>query len=382
MPETDVREFVDELAYQDLRRGFRGIGVDDVRNWCEEWASLLVDDPKAEKEREHFASQLAQLGVFSQGRMGHIQFSQEIIEHFVLGLRLVRLFDQTVNGNKSLGSRFIRDLATWQIPSHWITLRVIADHIRKQDKFADLLVYVNQASADKIAFKNAVQLACMTSSDAKALRDIPYERHDLSGISLRGLRLEGVSFRECDLSNVEFVGCSLRNADFTDAILQNTTFGLSDERALHGAEFGDLSKFYSMKVNNQVIADHELARQWFAEHSTVRTQTVEPCPAASQLRHLFRKFVRPDGTARRSKLDEQGAVRGKRYHSRPKDVVDAAVRHRYLTRDAFHKISRSEGSQYSELVGYASKLNLTPGITDLLMDVCDRNGCEHIPRLS
>ena len=293
MPESDVREFVDELAYQDLRRGFRGIGVDDVRSWCEEWAGLLLDDPKADKERDRFVSQLAQLGLFSQGKMGYIQFSQEILEHFILGLRLVRLFDQTLSINEGVSSRFIRDLSTWQIPFHWITLRVVAEHIREQDTFAELFAYVNQAASDKIAFKNAVQLACLASSNARALAEIPYERHDLSDISFHGLELDGVSFRECDLSNVEFLDCSLRNVDFTDAIIQNTMFVLRDEHSLDGAEVGDLSRFYSMKAVKKEITDHEIARQWFGERTSRRPRTVAPCPAALQLRHLFMKFVRP-----------------------------------------------------------------------------------------
>ena len=384
MPESDVREFVEggELAYQDLRRGFRGIGVDDVRSWCEEWAGLLLDDPKADKERERFVSQLAQLGLFSQGKMGYIQFSQEILEHFILGLRLVRLFDQTLSVNEGVSSRFIRDLSTWQIPFHWITLRVVAEHIRKQDKFAELFACVNQAASDKIAFKNAVQLACLASNDARALSTIRYDRHDLSDISFQGLDFDGVSFRECDLSNVEFLDCSLSNVDFTDATIQNTTFVLRDKDSLNGAEVGDLSRFYSMNAGNKEIADHETARQWFEERTNLRPHTVTPCPAASQLRHLFMKFVRPDGTARRSKLDEQGTLRGKRYHGRPKDVLDAAVRYSYLVRDsAFHRIGRSEGNRYSELVAYVVKFELTPDIFRLLMDVCDRDGCEHIPRM-
>ena len=54
MPETDIREFLDELAFQDFRRSFRGIGVDDVRNWCEEWAGLVFGDPDADEDRNRF----------------------------------------------------------------------------------------------------------------------------------------------------------------------------------------------------------------------------------------------------------------------------------------------------------------------------------------
>ena len=315
--------------------------------------------------------------------MGYIQFSQEILEHFILGLRLVRLFDQTLSANQGASPRFIRDLSAWQIPSHWITLRVVAEHVRSKDRYAELFAYVNQATSDKIAFKNAVQLACFASNDSKALMSIVYERQDLSGIAFHGLELDGTSFRECDLTNVEFHNCSLRDVDFSDAIIQNTTFTLSEERSLDGVEVGDLSRFYSMKVGSKVISNHETARQWFSDHTSLRPQTVEPCPAALQLRYLFMKFVRPDGKARRSRIGEQAAVRGKRFHNRPQEVLDAAVRYGYVARDnALHRISRSDGNRYSELVDYVTKLNLTPDISRLLMDVCSKNGCEHIPRIS
>ena len=346
-------------------------------------AGSVFGDPDPDEERNRFISQLAQLGLFSQGKMGYIQFSQEIQEHFILGLRFVRLFDQTLNANQGASRRFIRDLATWQIPSHWIALRVVAELIRSQDRYAELFAYVNQAAADKIAFKNAVQLACFASNDSKALMSVVYERQDLSDVAFRGLELDGASFRECDLTNVEFHDCSLRGVDFTDAIIQNTTYVLRDEQSLDGVEVGDRSRFYSMKVGNKVISNRESARQWFSEHTNLRPQTVEPCPAALQLRHLFMKFVHPDGKARRSRIGEQAAVRGKRFHNRPQEVLDAAVRYGYLARDnALHRISRSDGNRYSELVDYVTKLSLTPDISRLLMDDCSKNGCEHIPRIS
>lgn len=379
MSEADVREFVDELVHEDLKSGFQGIAVDIVRSWTEDWADLSLDSSGTNGERERFVSQMGQLGLFSQGKLGHIQFAQEILKHFLLGHRLVRLFDQDQS------SGFIRDLATWQIPIHWVTLRVVAEHIREQGKFAKLLAHVIQATPNPIAFKNAVQLACLAANERGALKDVPFERRDLSDIVFKDFDLDRVSFRECDLSNAEFRDCSLRDTDFTGAVIKNTTFNLSDKEGFLGAEIGDLSRFYSMKVRRDsrelLLSDYTAAGKWFNGHTRRQPKTVDPCTAALQLRHLFGKFVHPNGSARRSKLDERGALAGKQFDN-PASILDAAIRYGYLVRQkSRHTVERPDGSRYSELVAYMVNLSLSHGISGLLSDVCSRSGCEHLPQV-
>ena len=376
MDESDVLEFVDELVYQNLNSGFQGISIDAVRTWSEEWAELFWDSPGTNGERERFVSQMGQLGLFSKGTTDHIQFAQEIFEHFILGLRLVRLFDQYQN------SRFIRDLTTWQIPTHWVTFRVVSEHIQKQGKFDHLIAQIHQA-AHPVAFKNAVQLACLALDDRKSLRLINFEKRDLSGVVFDKVDLEGLSFRECDLSNAEFIDCNLNRVNLTDATIKNTTFDLSNGESLLSAEVGDLSKFYSMRVGrNRQISDHETAREWFREQTKVHQPMVDPCPAALQLRHLFGKFFHPDGTPRRPRLSEKGTLSGKRFIDPPKSVLDITLKYGYLTRpDKSRDFIERDSSRYSELVDYVSNLIPSAGLTDLLDDACSKDGCEHIPRV-
>ena len=375
MEEDDVLDFADELVYENLNSGFQGISVDTVRTWSEWLAKLFLDSPSTNEERERFVSQMGQLGLFSRGTMGHIQFAQEIFEHFILGRRLARKFDQDQN------STFIQDLTTWQIPTHWITFRVVSEHIRKQGKFDHLIAQIHQAT-NQIAFKNAVQLACLALDDRKSLSVINFEKRDLSGVVFNKVDLEGLSFRECDLSNAEFIDSNLKKVDLTDATIKNTTFDLSDGESLLSAEVGDLSKFYSMKVGrNRQISDHETAREWFQERTKRHQPMVDPCLPALQVRHLFGKFVHPDGTARRDQLAERATLRGKRFDD-PDKALGAAVRYGYLVRDKSRPtVSRPRGDRYSEMVAYAANLKLTAGLTDLLDDVCSKNGCEHIPRV-
>ena len=374
MEESDVLEFLDELVYKNLKSGFQGISVDVVRDWSEEWAELFWDSPGTNDERDQFVSQMGQLGLFSQGALGHIQFAQEIFEHFILGLRLIRLFNQDEN------SCFIRDLRVWQIPTHWVTLRVVADHIKKEEKFPHLLAQIHQA-VDPVAFKNVVQLACLSLDDRKSLKSLNFDKRDLSGVVFKDIDLESVSFRECDLSNAEFIHCNLKKVNFTDATIKNTTFDLSDGDSLLNAEVGDLSKFYSMKVErNRQISEHSAARDWFGERTKRHQPMVDPCPATLQLRHLFGKFVHPNGTAKRDQLAERATRRGKQFDD-PDKALSAAIKYGYLVRDkSRHTVSRPSGDRYSEFVSYVVRRKLTAGIIDLLDDICSKNGCEHIPR--
>lgn len=379
MPESNVREFAEGLVYEDLRNGFQGIPVDVVRSSAEEWADLFWDSDEVDGERQRFVSQITQLGLFSQGNYGYIQFSQEILKHYLWGRRLVRLFEQDQS------SWFLRDITKQLIPVHWITLKILAEHISTNQEFEKILAMLPSIS-DPIAFKNAVQLACLAASCPGALKHAPLERKDLAGVVFRDLDLSNVSFRECDLSNVEFLNCALRSSDFSGAIIKNTLFALPGDDSLVDAEVGDLLRFHSMKVGRGTpISDHAGATRWFNDQTKRQLHTISPCSAALQLRHVFGKFVHSNGTPRRDVLDEKGMLAGKRYYN-PKKVLEAAVKYGYMISDrtkpkAQHAVRRPEGERYSELVEYVKGLTLTSDIRSLLSDTCKRRHCEHIPQL-
>jgi hypothetical protein len=105
---------------------------------------------------------------------------------------------------------------------------------------------------------------------------------------------------------------------------------------------------------------------------------IQPCNAANQVRSLFGKYVRPDGVAWRDWLDEKAALSGKRYID-PKRALDAACHHGYLTREPDRKrYTRSRGDQYGDMIGLVSKLQITPKLRHILIDICDVPGCNHI----
>lgn len=369
----DVIAYLEAAASQDFERGFQGVSVHDAK----EWARILLPAQLEENEQERLSSQMVNLALFSHGNPGYIRFSQEILEHYLLGRRFILIFDDRTRNNALL-----RELAQREIPSDWLTVRLIVEHIRHTNQFGHLISLTCEAVAYPMAFKNLLRIAVLCAQEPTALRNIPYERRDLSGLVFDGLDLHGVSFSGCNLTDTEFRSCNLQGAIFTDAILRNTGLLSLPTNGLKGAEVGDLTTFFSMRVDRgQTIEDHAEARKWFQQRTKEIAPMVEPCGSSLQLRFLFNKLVYPDGTIRRSWLTRRAMLSGKRFHSSPDSVLNAAIRYGYLREEERYRdrIYRPEGPLYGELVGFATSLHLTPGIKALIDDVCDRENCPHVP---
>jgi hypothetical protein len=277
---------------------------------------------------------------------------------------------------------FISELARRELSSDWLTVRLVADYVKNTNQFDRLKGFVCDAVAYPVAFKNVLKIALMCSSKPDALKDIPYERHDLSGLVFNQLDLEGVSFRGCNLTDVEYHTCNMKSVVLNEAIIKNTGFFTLQSDSLQGVDVGDFKRFFSIRVDrNRMIDNHDEARKWFQQRTKMRIEVIEPCDSALQLRSFFNKLVYPDGTVRRSLLGRRGMLSGKRFHSSSESVLEAAIRHGYLIQEERYRdrIHRPEGQLYSELVEFATNLRMTSGIKALLDDVCEKEGCLHIP---
>lgn len=369
----DVMAFLEAAASEDFGHGFQGVTVHNVRDW----ARILLPAGLGENEQERLSSQMVNLGLFSRGSPGYIRFSQEILEHYLLGKRLASLFDDQAHSDS-----FVRELSHRELANDWLTVRVVAEHVKNTDQFARLKSFVCESIGYPVALKNILKIALLCPDKLTALQDIPFERQDLSGLIFSGLDLQGVSFAGCNLTDVEFRQCNMKKTIFTKAIIRNTGFLSLPSGGLHGAEVGDLAGFFSILVDGgKVIDDHRKARQWFQQRTEGRILMVEPCDSALQLRSLFNKLVHPDGTVRRSWLDRKGMLSGKRFRRSPEKVFEAAIRHGYFRQEERYRnrIHRPEGQLYRELVGFATSLQLTSGIKAVLDDVCYKDNCLHVP---
>ena len=153
---------------------------------------------------------------------------------------------------------------------------------------------------------------------------------------------------------------------------------------MRGARFGNLQRFYSLRIQpGKSETDYHVVQQWLRERTGVAEEIVEPCAAAGQLRYLFGKYIHPNGLAKRAILDRHGVLSGKRFYDAEK-TLGAAVRHGYLVGEERYRdrIRRCDGDLYTEIINYVRDLTPSPGLRRLLDELCPVENCRHIPELS
>jgi Pentapeptide repeats (9 copies) len=249
--------------------------------------------------------------------------------------------------------------------------------VRAVNGFNDLYQIAMDATSDRVAFRNVLQVLLSLSETEWIVRRLPLERRDLSGLRFEDMDLNGLSFRGANLEASAFHNCTLTSAVFAEAVMRSTEFAGCD--SLDKADFGDLSTFFSATVDaGRFEEPGDFLRGIGMPTGPAGPRFIRPCEAANQVRFLFSKYVRPDGIARRNWLDEKGALAGRRYVD-PKMVLDAARRHGYLEWEPVRRrYIRSPGDEYSDMIALVSKLQITPRLRMLLSDVCTKPGCNHV----
>lgn len=370
--DEDVRDLLELVAAQNMSGGYSGVDIDFVR----EWAQVVTPEDMPPEDRERVTINVGHLALFAGSEGGYLRFAQELLEQYLLGRYFVEACDRS-------RENFVSDLGKARIPPDWLTMRMLANHVRKGDLVGQLgaLAYENLHGHD-VAVRNLIQTVALASDEADIFHrfGFAFEQLNLSGIRFAGIDLAGMSLAGCNLTDTEFIGCWLQDAELMGAILRNTRFDEETAGNLEGADVGDLSTFYSIRIGSgEVIADLEEAQQWFAKRTARRVESVGPCAAAKQLRHMFGKYVYPTGEARRSSLDSKAIVSGTRYVTDPEELVEALRRHGYLV-GTLGGYDRPGGDKYSDMVAYSKMLSLPPGLIRVLNDVCEEEGCEHVPR--
>ena len=150
---------------------------------------------------------------------------------------------------------------------------------------------------------------------------------------------------------------------FSGAVICNTGFFNMSSDLMEGASFGDMNTVHSIRVDSRRgsrnLNEPRAAIDWLRERVNVDVSESAdelPCLAAEQLRHLFGKYIRPDGTARRKWVSSDAINRGSRYIQKPDQAVEAAVRAEYLTFErAFDRYRRADGRKYSEMVEFVKR---------------------------
>ena len=360
-----LQDFLQSCAAEDLSERFRGIPVNQVREFAETALPELANDDDVER----FVTQMSQMAVFMRGNSGRLQFAQEPIEHHLISVYLLEKL------NSDLQNAFM-DLGRCELPPNLVrllSLSIEAVGIREQ-LWPRLL---ERLSAHSVTGRNALHIAVALSSGSTLLADAQFQGMDLSRIRFDSHDLQGASLDSADLTNTDFSTCELAGASLDGCLIKGTKF--PDVAKMEGLMFGDMHRFYSAHVGGRFF-DEARALQEYVQPTDGQEDSIRPaCNAALQLRFLFNKFVRPNGTARRSSLDRRGALRGKEIFS-PEQVLNATLQFGYLMEGSGrNRISRADRELYTELREFAMNLTLTSGLRSLLDEVCDDSGdCKHV----
>lgn len=372
LPELNLLEMLEDLAAEDMMRDFQGLD----RLTIKEYAEMVLPSELDEARLSRLITHVVQLPVFCKGRVaGNVQFAQEILEQYLLGTRLYRIYSRNMEG-------FIHELSVRAIPTEWITLKTVAEKLRLEGSVSKLLNRLQRPSISGNAFRNALQICAFAIDEPSTLKGILLEGKDISGVKFKELDLCGFSFRGCNLTDVEFDQCLLRDAKFEGAIIKNTAFLLrKKEEDLKGARFGDMERFHSLRPQpgRKLETDYGVVKNWLAERTAIVPEMHEPCPAAKQLRYLFGKFVYPNGIPKRAVSDRPTVLAGKKFHD-PEGTLHAVVRHGYLIEEKRPRacMKRPAGELYRDMVSYVVDLTTSARLRTLLDEICPIIGCEHM----
>ena len=378
MPLEDVLTFAQDLAQKDMEGGFHGISPREVIEWASDWAELVL--PEEGGARSRFELQISQIAFFERAAAGRLKFVHEILELYLIGLRYI---DYLKRGETAY---FIDSLNHWEFPSDSITLGLLSEYFAKEMQRKDVEDITFESLRRPKALKNILQLLSNSKFGYNFLGRT-LEKQDLSGLKFSDVDFSGFSFVGCNLDTTEFRACDLRKADFAGAIISNTGFFNMTSELLEGASFGDMNTVHSIRVDarggTRNLGEPRDASEWLRERAHVAATDPAnelPCPAARQLRHLFGKFIRPDGMSRRTWVGSSAIDRGARYIQSPvQNVVDAAGRAEYLTFDSrLARYRRADAAKYTDMVEFVKRLEASTDLRFLLDEICDESSCRHI----
>ena len=373
-------EWLETVARLFYDSGFSGVQKSEI----EEYAELILRPELSHEEHNSIIVSLIQFPLFSPGRdPGSLIFKHELIAEYLAGRGLSNGLSK-----KPIPIWAVRSLESRINFANSLIARYIARRFAKQEKGLDYLIEILRGeNLPGKSFSNFLELLLLANPTQDVIRksNIDLSGRDLSYMEFIKRDLSGLSFRKCDLSDTLFRECNLQNTEFQGAHFVGTRFEKMAKGAFKGAQFGKtLDQFQFIFSGKQRIDDFREMIKWIQLETGQEEKISEPCPAALQLRFLFRKFVNPDGTGRRTELTEIALCRGKQYPGAPQPgaCIEACQRFDYLQPADFRgRIKRTPGDRYNAIVQFVMEQRLTAEMRQLLNSLCSKVDCEHVPKL-
>jgi hypothetical protein len=342
---------------------------------------LVLRHPISDEDRQNLLTSLVQFPLFAAAaRPGAVSFKHELLAEYLFGRQLAKAIrsgqPRTLRALDKLAERpLLRDTLSFQL-----LIKEVSSNEHLRSTVAEELC--NELVGEKL-FKILLQLWISSGTERmSAPKQGLFETRDLSGIIFNNMNLSQASFRRSNLTDTSFVGCDLKGAYFEGAHLVGTVFRGLQEEALRGARFGNFDHFQYIYAGTRPIENRQDAKVWAAEQTGVPEPLADPCATTSQIRALFSKFVREDGTGRRDELPRHALARGRNYEGAPtlEDCIECCVRRSFLKAPDYRdRIKRPTGEPYNEIVRFMKDWTMSAGIKDVLDELCPTRACKHLP---
>lgn len=377
LEEEGLHEWLQELALEFYEDNFVGLPTDRVRVYAE----IITHEGISDEERQNTVTSLTQFPLFAPGtKPGLLVFKHELIAEYLAGRYLTKEL-------KKNPARVARALGAKSDLAESLIARYIASQLAGDDEAISTIVRALQTEMlGEHGDANLLQLLLLADPARDLLKryNISLEGRDLSGMRFSNLDMSGLCLRNCDLSFAVFQECDLRQAKFEGAHLSTTRFIHSSTDFLSEAQFGNLTNFESIYAGKQRIDEHKKMTAWLHKMTGLSERQLQPCPAAFQLRTLFRKYVNRNGSGRRDYLPLTALLRGKRHPEAPDpdDCVKACFRSGYLSEPDFRKwVKRVPGDTYNDIVVFVRDWRMTSRMRQTINSICTRRSCEHVPQV-
>ncbi len=375
--ENGLNEWLETTASEFYGTGFKGVN----RLTVEAYGKEVLSKDLSQSEQQDAITTLVQFPLFAPGaEAGYVTFQHELVAEYLAGrFWFARMLIDPLRVANAISDRV--DFSDLLIAKY-----IAAQLSKNPEQIRNVLDTLRLSPPTGRAFTNLLELLLMASPESDLLLPLKniLEGRDLSHVEFENRNLQGFSFRNCDLTNTVFLRTSLKGAKFEGARILNTKFEKLESGALDDADFADLVHFESAIIKDRVDSRTKFA-EWLQKQTGQRKLILEPCPSAVQLRTLFLKFVRPDGSGRRDDLPYKALVAGKRHLGgpNPEDVVQICISRGYLQDTRWHdRIRRVPGDKHNEMIHFVKDWILTENLRAVLDELCERKNCEHIPRVT
>lgn len=391
LTKKNFRAWLEELAGEVVKKS--GISIDELRDFSKlvlvltTKGSQLVDQMgELSPEGSQLVDQIMVIPFLKNSPVsGKFEFTHEILGEFLAGSFYAKQMQvQASTEALDWGSRYLGQQA---LLSDSMLLKVLAWSFQeKRDKLVEAINAWASSTAPSTVHRNVIQVLALMENSRELL--------DRTGLSLEGADLSEIQFGSMDLHKVCFVGsdmsftdlskCNLQYARFESARLRDTLLPAKSSQLLSGATFDGMKSFESILPQGESrIVSYDRFLDWAEDATQVAIRRDLPCPSARQLAHLFGKFVRPNGAARRDWIDERGLLRGKQIEGGPgyRNTVEKVLEFHYLEETSPRSrrgVSRPRGPLYGEIVQFMMNSTLSPGLGNLLASLCRRPNCSHV----